>query len=206
MAYYDHPRPEVVALVPDAARHVVDVGCASGALGNALKTARPHVQVRGIEPVAEVAELAGQRLDDVLVGHAEDPMPEHWPAPDCVIFADVLEHLVDPWMVLRSWKERLASGGTVVASIPNVAHHSVVRGLVRGRFDYVDAGILDRTHLRFFTRKTVFELFERAGLTPLRVERIVDEGRMKKTVQRFHRMGLSRLADPWTIQFLVVAS
>jgi SAM-dependent methyltransferase len=205
MAYYEHPRPDVVALVPADARYVVDVGCASGALGNALKAARPDVEVRGIEPVADVAQQARERLDDVLIGHAEDPMPDNWPAPDCVIFADVLEHLVDPWAVLSTWKERLAPGGTVVASIPNVAHHSVVRGLVRGRFDYVEAGILDRTHLRFFTRRTIFELFERCGLSPYRVERVVDEGRMKKTVQRFHRWGLGPLADPWTIQFLVVA-
>jgi 2-polyprenyl-3-methyl-5-hydroxy-6-metoxy-1,4-benzoquinol methylase len=213
-AYFEHARPEVVALVPEDARRIVDVGCAGGALGRALKAQRPGVEVRGVEPVASVAERARAVLDDVLTGGAEDEPPASWPKPDCVIFADVLEHLVDPWTALSRWRERLRPGGSVVASVPNVAHHSVVRGLIAGRFDYADAGILDRTHLRFFTRASIIDLFERAGLKPLRIERVTRYGRTNRLTRLLDRLGPGAmhrglspaiLADPWTIQFLIVA-
>ncbi len=213
--YYQHERPEVQALVPADARQVVDVGCAGGALGKGLKAARPDLTVRGIEPVAEAAEMAQGVLDEVFVGAAEAEPPDSWPRPDCVIFADVLEHLEDPWGVLRSWSGRLAPGGCILASIPNVAHHTVVRGLVKGRFDYADAGILDRTHLRFFTRASIYELFADAGLQPQRLERVIDRRLIARASHWLGRLGqgerkqggpLRRLADPWTIQYLVVAT
>jgi hypothetical protein len=113
-------------------------------------------------------------LDDVVHGTAEGELPEHWPTPDCVIFADVLEHLVDPWTVLATWSTRLAARGTLVASIPNVLHRSVVRGMLHGRWDYTDEGILDRTHLRFFTRETALELIESAGFRVQSATRLLD--------------------------------
>jgi 2-polyprenyl-3-methyl-5-hydroxy-6-metoxy-1,4-benzoquinol methylase len=213
--YYEHPRPEVRALVPPSARHVVDVGCAAGALGAGLKVERPGIQVRGVEPSQQAATRARQVLDDVLVGSAEQQPPASWPAPDCVIFADVLEHLTDPWTVLRRWGQRLAPGGAVVASVPNVAHHSVALDLVlRGRWDYEDAGILDRTHLRFFTRESALRLFRNAGLEPTRLERVTRYGRTSRVTKLLDRTGgalrpgalLPRVNDPWTLQFLIVAT
>ena len=213
-AYYEHARPEVVALVPSDARSIVDVGCAGGALGNGLKEARPGACVRGVEMSASAAARARERLDDVFVGSAALGPPAGWPRADCLIFADVLEHLVDPQAVLAKWKDHLTPGGSVVASIPNVAHHSVVRGLLGGRWEYTDAGILDRTHLRFFTRETILELFEEAGLTPIQIERVASYGKASRVARIFDSMGrgplkqgfsMSKLLDPWTIQFLVVA-
>lgn len=212
--YYEHPRPEVRALIPAEARVVVDVGCAAGALGAGLKSERPGIQVRGVEPSGQAAERARQVLDDVLVGGAQQQPPASWPAPDCVIFADVLEHLADPWTVLRRWRQRLAPGGVVVASVPNVAHHSVTLDLLlRGRWDYADAGILDRTHLRFFTRETALRLFRDAGLEPTHLERVTRYGRTSQVTKLLDRFGgvlrpgasLPRLTDPWTLQFLIVA-
>ena len=107
--YYGQERPEVRSAVPASARKVVDVGCANGRLGARLKAERPGIEVRGIEAVAEAAERARRVLDDAIHGKAEDDLPEHWPAPDCVIFADVLEHLIDPWAVVSSWRTRLAA-------------------------------------------------------------------------------------------------
>ena len=218
--YYGHSRPEVAALVPKGARRVVDVGCGAGALGRALKAERPELQVRGVEIVAEQAARARSVLDDAVVGSAEQPMPSGWPAPDCVIFADVLEHLVDPWSVLKHWRRALAPGGALVVSIPNVTHRSVVAGLSRGRWDYRDAGILDRTHLRFFTRETAIELVEQAGFRVVRMERLIDmwgDGPLKKPlVQWLHRPvdGAMRssawldpraaIADLYTVQYLIV--
>ena len=127
--YYDEPRPEVIGCVPLDARDIIDVGCASGALGRALKAARPGTRVRGVELVPAQAERARQVLDDVFQGSADDPLPEHWPPADCVIFADVLEHLVDPWRTLRHYRKLLKPGGTIVASVPNVANRVVLKGL-----------------------------------------------------------------------------
>src|ERR1051325_4281481 len=134
--YYQNERPEVVALVPPEARFVIDIGCGAGGLGRHLKAVRPEVQVRGIEPVVSQAERARLVLDDVLVGGAEATLPAHGPVPDCVIFADVLEHLVEPWDVVRKYRAALGPGGVCVASIPNVANRRVLRGLYRRRWDY----------------------------------------------------------------------
>jgi 2-polyprenyl-3-methyl-5-hydroxy-6-metoxy-1,4-benzoquinol methylase len=216
--YYDQPRPEIYARVPPNARFVIDVGCASGALGRALKASRPGIEVRGIEPVAEQAERARLVLDDVHMGAAEDPLPSHWPAPDCVIFADVLEHLVDPWETLRRFRSIIPAGGMLVASIPNVANRTVLNGLLRHRWDYASFGILDRTHLRFFTRETALEMVEQAQFSIRRVERIMDGishenvGRLLRNVisredgrHRIYKGPLGFLFDAYTVQFLIEA-
>ncbi len=162
--YYSHSRPEVRALVPRAARFVVDVGCGAGAVGEALRRDIPGVEVRGIEPNPEIASGAASCLDDVAVLPAEEGMPATWPSPDCLIFADVLEHLLDPWSTLKRWCSSLRPGTCVIVSLPNVGHHTVTVPLWKGRWDYGVEGLLDGTHLRFFTRRTAIELLEGAGL------------------------------------------
>lgn len=216
--YYDQPRPEVAACVPDDALQLIDVGCASGALGRALKAARPRIQVRGVEPVHAQAERARAVLDEVFHGPAEATLPAHWPAPDCVIFADVLEHLVDPWQVLRHYRKLLAPGGTIVASVPNVANRSVLKGLLRMRWDYADSGILDRTHLRFFTRDTALEMFEACDFSIRHVGRTVEKLGLKPVSDAIHRViakesgrqrifprPLAWMIDAYTFQYLIVA-
>lgn len=216
-SYYGHPRPEVAALVPETVKHVVDVGCGAGGLGRALKAQRPQVEVRGIEVVPEQAERARAHLDAVATQSAEAPVPDDWPRPDCVIFADVLEHLVDPWSVLSAWVARLAPNGYVVASIPNVVHSSVSWGLAFGKWQYQDAGVLDRTHLRFFTRRSIRELFEHAGLDIVRAERILEAPRPlprallplakgRGGVELGNGGASGYLRDLLTVQFLVVGT
>lgn len=161
--YYGFSRPEVQALVPTAARRVLDVGCAAGLLGEALK-ARGVEEVCGIECDPEIAAHAAKRLDKVIVGDVET-LAEDLPANyfDCIVLADVLEHLRDPQTILEKLRTSLTEDGLIVASIPNVGHWSVLRGLLEGRWQYEKAGILDRTHLRFFTRQTILHLFNEAG-------------------------------------------
>lgn len=171
--YYSHSRPEVRALVPRTARVIVDVGCGAGAVGAALKEDIPGAEVRGIEQHLEAAAEAARRLDDVAVLSAEGGMPASWPAPDCVIFADVLEHLVDPWTTFRRWCAGLRPGAVVVVSLPNVGHHSVTIPLWKGRWDYGKEGLLDRTHLRFFTRQTSLDLFQESGLQVEHMQRAI---------------------------------
>jgi SAM-dependent methyltransferase len=162
--YYEQARPEVAALVPPECRRVLEVGCGGGELGRLLRSRGHHVT--GIELVPEMAERARRWLDHVETADVEtDGFPFPPASFDAILFADVLEHLIDPWRVLREAVGVLAESGAVVASIPNVQNIDVLRRLFRGRWDYRERGILDRGHLRFFTLRTIRSLFDQAGLT-----------------------------------------
>jgi 2-polyprenyl-3-methyl-5-hydroxy-6-metoxy-1,4-benzoquinol methylase len=154
----------VLAEVHDGAR-VLDVGCATGYIAAPL-SAR-GCSVVGFERDAHAAAAAEAHCEAVVVGDIESPEDrEAIPGTfDYVLFGDVLEHLVDPWETLRSMHALLAPGGVVVASIPNVAAWTVRLALLLGRFDYTEMGLLDRTHLRFFTRSSAHELASDAGFS-----------------------------------------
>ena len=197
--YYDRARPEVAALVPPQCRRVLEVGCGAGGLGRLL-CGRGH-RVTGVELVAAVAEQARQHLDEVYVGDVESGLPFPPASFDAIIFADVLEHLVDPWRVLRETVELLKPGGHVIASIPNLQHHSILRGLLRGRWEYRDHGITDWGHLRFFTLHTIRGLFASAGLDLVHVDRLYRRN-CARAVLAFLTAGWAR--EFFTSQYLVV--
>ena len=148
--------------VPLAARSVLDVGCLAGGFGQLLKARRPSIEVWGIEADPGAAGIARSRLDHVIEGRYPDVVPMR--RFDCVVFNDVLEHLADPWAAVERATLLLSPGGVVVASIPNVRYYAVSWSLLtRGKWEYGDGGVLDRTHLRFFTRQTIEELFQPSG-------------------------------------------
>ena len=164
-AYYQLSRPELTQQIQAAGLRILEVGCAAGAMGAALlaKGAREVVGLDIFEPALAVARTrlsAAHRVD--LDALPELPYPDgHF---DLVTFADVLEHLRDPAQVLRHLERWIAPGGGILVSLPNVRHESVVLPLlVEGRWDYADSGILDRTHLRFFTRRGMEQLLQCAG-------------------------------------------
>ena len=168
--YGDLRRDEAVALIPPGAQRLLDVGCFRGGFGSAL--AGRGIEVWGIEPDREAASIAATRLARVIQGRFPDDMPEGEEF-DCITFLDVLEHTYDPVAVLREARRFLTPEGRVVASLPNIRHVTVVADLVRrGRWDYRESGLLDWTHIRFFTRATMLELFEKAGLLVERCEPI----------------------------------
>jgi methionine biosynthesis protein MetW len=152
--YFEFDRPEVRALIPAGARRVLDVGCGAGALGAALKQERDGVEVTGLELSPEAAARAAERLDAAHVTDLEAlaELPYDQGRFDAMVFGDVLEHLRDPHRLLRVLRPWLADAGVLVCSIPNVCHWSVVMPLlVNDRWPYEDAGLLDRTHVHFFT-------------------------------------------------------
>ena len=155
---------KIVSLVPPATR-VLEFGCATGYMSEVLKN-ELGCTVTGIEISPEAAELAEQHTERVIVGDAEkidyaaELAGEEF---DVVLFADVLEHLKQPGDVLRRVRPFVAENGSVIASIPNVAHGSVRLALLGGEFRYRDWGLLDETHLRFFTRASIQDLFEETG-------------------------------------------
>jgi 2-polyprenyl-3-methyl-5-hydroxy-6-metoxy-1,4-benzoquinol methylase len=153
--------------VTEGAR-VLDVGCSAGYLAERL--AARGCTVVGFERDAASAAAAEAHCAEVIVGDVESP-EDRARVPggfDFVLFGDVLEHLVDPWAALRFARGLLSPGGAAIVSVPNVAAWPVRFGLLAGRFEYADCGLLDRTHLRFFTRRSARELAEQAGF---RVER-----------------------------------
>lgn len=170
--YYGHVRSELFAFVPAETKRLLDVGCAEGTFGAGIMKARPGIEVWGVEPVQKAATVAEGRLRRVICGPAEaaiEQLPDGY--FDCVTFNDVLEHMVDPWSMLRSIQSKLAPDGVIVASIPNLRHFPVLKSLMfDGDFRYVEEGILDRTHLRFFTKKSMQRLFGDCGLSVTRME------------------------------------
>jgi GT2 family glycosyltransferase/predicted TPR repeat methyltransferase len=174
--YYSCNRPEIQKLVRQNAKRILDIGCAAGMLGYELKQ-RLGAEVWGVEYVASVAEEAAARLDRVISGAIEENLtqiPDRY--FDTIICADVLEHLIDPWQLLTNLASKLTADGEIVASIPNVRHWQVIRTLLEGSWRYEDAGILDRTHLRFFTKRDAVSLFESSGYEIVNGEAISYEG------------------------------
>ena len=165
--YFDHARREIEPLLPPHAAQVLEVGCGSGATLQWLKQSGRCGHTTGIEVQPQAAALAQGRVDSLHVGDAEQLVRQTF-APvsfDLVLCLDVLEHLVDPWGLVLQAQRLLKPGGLLVASIPNVRHARVVLPLLlHGRWQYEDAGQLDRTHLRFFTRETALQLMQVPGL------------------------------------------
>jgi 2-polyprenyl-3-methyl-5-hydroxy-6-metoxy-1,4-benzoquinol methylase len=216
LGYFEFDRPELLALIPVSARKVLDIGCGAGRLGAAVK-ARQGAEVVGIELVAEAAQAARSRLDQVLAGDVERlDLPFEPGSFDAIVCGDVLEHLREPERLLRQARGWLRPGGRLVASIPNVRHHTVVRSLLEGNWTYEPAGLLDRTHLQFFTRRDIEDLFRAAGFTVGQMAAVPgpgDEewwsGGKRDTVSagRLHVAGLppSEAEEFYVYQYLVTA-
>jgi len=150
----------ISTMIPSGAR-VLDVGCGTGSVSRLIMDAC-HCTVLGIEPDADRAAAATSNGVDVVGAKLIEELILQLGSFDVVLFADVLEHLVDPFGTLRLAQRFLRGGGAVVASLPNVAHWTVRLDLLRGRFDYQAVGIMDATHLRWFTLRSLHRLFTQA--------------------------------------------
>jgi len=205
---YVGPREDILRLVPGDVKRVLDVGCSVGTLGQALR--ERGAEVTGIELDAAMGEQARRHLNAVHVGSVEDErlferLGER--SFDCIIFADLLEHLVDPWTTLDRFVDLLAPHGVVVASLPNIRHYTTIRTLLfQGYWPYRDRGIHDRTHLRFFTLRNIRELFASSGLSIRKLDRNY------RIIERPHRLNklapllaLPLLRELFAFQYLVQA-
>lgn len=162
--YPDDPReaPGMIArMLPESGR-VLDVGCGTGATLELVALHR-ELELVGLEPQPERAAAARERGFEVYERELSEKVRDDLGEFDAILFVDVLEHLADPVALLDLAGLLLRPGGLVFASLPNVAHWTVRLNLMRGRFDYTAEGILDATHLRFFTEAGVRRLFEAAG-------------------------------------------
>lgn len=164
--YPDYANPELLDKIPLNAKTILDVGCAQGALGAAYLRRNPNCRVLGIDLDDEAIDQARHRLTEVVCGDVEQtPMPFEVPGGiDCIVYGDVLEHLIDPWALLAEHAKYLAPHGTVLVCMPNVEHWSFAARLLTGTFDYEEIGLFDRTHLRWFTPRTMGAALTAAGL------------------------------------------
>jgi len=144
---------------------VLDIGSGSGVLARAFLLKGKHISIEGIEPNSYAADLAQQYYDELYVGFAQEfydiISSKHY---DYVVMVDVIEHMVDPQKFLLSLCECMKKRTRIIVSLPNIAFGGVRLTLLRGSFEYTGSGLLEATHLRFFTHKTANRLFEESGL------------------------------------------
>lgn len=166
--YYSIERTEIISLISQGKEEefsVLEIGCGSGATLHKIQELYPRAKVYGIEIEEDVVRENPYRLN-LIAGNIEQmELPYQKASFDYIIFADVLEHLYDPEGALIKVKPYLKSRGFVISSIPNILHSSVMFPLLRGRFSYRNSGILDRTHLRFFTIAEIKQLLHDTGYT-----------------------------------------
>jgi 2-polyprenyl-3-methyl-5-hydroxy-6-metoxy-1,4-benzoquinol methylase len=175
LPYFDKPSPwSSHSLIAGHLKHlppqsrVLDVGTASGSLARMCQEG--SLRLFGIEPNPDWAQMASPLYEKIFVGSIQDADDEFLSGYDVVILADVLEHLSMPDIVLQKVVHLQSPGTLLIISVPNIANVWIRLNLLAGRFDYADRGILDRTHLHFFTRKTLIELLRSAGLEVLSLE------------------------------------
>ena len=206
---YTGPRYDILNLVPDDVTKVLDVGCSIGVLGEKLKQ-RFGAEVVGIELNEQMAKVANEKLDRVILGDLDKINLEDYLLPkyfDCIIFADVLEHLKNPWYVLKSATSFLSNKGAVIASIPNIRHYTTIINLIfRGYWPYRERGIHDKKHLRFFTLKNIIELFRYANLKIIQFQRNYRIIERPHSYNRFSRYFCFPLFREFLVfQYLIVA-
>ena len=203
-AYYQQQREEMLAYIPPDVTRTLEIGCGAGSFSAQIHDAY-GAETWGVEYQPEAAALAAQKLHRVLSGSIEATLPElpqHY--FDCIIFNDVLEHLVDPYAALVNVQCLLATNGVVVASIPNIRHWpEFVDYTWRGNWNYRDDGVLDRTHLRFFTQRSILNTLRNCGYELVTMQGINPfDSRAQKIATL---LTLGRLADTRYKQYAIVA-
>ena len=201
--YHTHYRYEMIDFIPESSKKILDVGCGSGIFSRELKH-KFEAEVWGIEVDSEAAVLAKKIIDKVIVGDAflsVTQVPDSY--FDCIVFNDILEHLADPFTLLQNIKNKLNSNGVIVCSIPNVRHFVTLFDLlVKKQWKYTDQGILDRTHLRFFTKKSLIDMFNSLDYEILKIKGINGLNPWKFVM--FNILSFGYLADTRYLQFACV--
>ena len=207
-SYYEHERQEILALVPKEAKCILDVGCAAGNLGKNLKDLNPEAKLMGIE--IQQGITLPNIYEQLFIGDVEKVMVDMHDKNlcfDCIIFADVLEHLNDVWSVLDTSSKMLNPNGIIIASLPNIRNITILKKLVlNGIWEYEKEGIMDKTHLRFFTKKAVLRMFNNYGLEvqSLQYKEYLPTDRLKRFIAIIIKK-IKKFEDIFAFQLIVVA-
>jgi 2-polyprenyl-3-methyl-5-hydroxy-6-metoxy-1,4-benzoquinol methylase len=201
--YFEFNRTELLPYIPKPLNKVLDIGCGAGNFGKLLKE-KFGCEVYGVEPNENAANIAETKLDYVFNNKFDSALNFNGVLFDCIFFNDVLEHLEDPSNALQMAKQLLTPDGHIVASIPNLRYFDVVWDLiVKKDFKYAESGILDNTHLRFFTEKSIKRLFEQTGFKIEKIEGINPRSGRKFEIIIF--LLFNKIKDMKYMQFAVVA-
>lgn len=203
--YFANQRHEMLDFLPLNAKKILDVGCGEGNFAQLLKR-KTQGEIWGIELDHHASSLAKEKIDHVYCGTAEDnlgQLPENY--FDAIYFNDVLEHLIDPYTLLKKISSKLSSQGVIMASIPHVRYFRVLTQLIFQRdWKYEDTGVLDRTHLRFFTKKSMIRMFEDNGYQVLKIKPINKTKSLRPLYLHLFTLGLlgREISYP---QFMILA-
>lgn len=174
--YFDRINPDILKKIPIYSKKVLEIGCGAGALGKKILETNKRCEYYGIELSEEAVKyaietnkIASIQKGDIEVGSLSSFGFEKG-SFDCIIYGDVLEHLTDPWRIIKEHKSFLKNNGKIIASIPNIANFSIIYQLLQGQWNYQSEGLLDKTHLRFFTLSSIVEMFNSADLKIIEVE------------------------------------
>lgn len=171
MNYYANTRQEILELIPDHCKILLDVGCGEGNFGKLFKQQRSNAIAWGVEPVTEVVAKANKNLDRVIHGYFDENsnIPDSY--FDIITFNDSLEHFPEPYTPLFLAKKLIKPDGLIITSIPNFRYLDNIKHILFEKdFKYTDEGILDKTHLRFFTLKSMKRLFNDTGLEIIKIQ------------------------------------
>ncbi len=170
--YDDKPRMDIIDLVPGSCERVLEIGCGTGATGAFLKARNPDLYYVGMEIDEDAAMIAKTRLDEAIAIDIEKIHPDQFKLEkdyfDLLIVADVLEHLYDPWRIMDFLRSFIKSQGKVLLSFPNTQNINLIANLVQGHWTYEKYGLLDATHIRFFTWNEIEKLLQGTGYRILR--------------------------------------
>ena len=201
--YFRSERTELIRFFGRPVESVLDIGCGAGANAGLYRDVLGARTLAGIEIVPDAALEARERFDVIEVGPVEETLARYAGRTfDLIVCADVLEHLADPWEALRQMKTVSHPGTALLCSLPNLRNARVLADLVlKGEFEYREAGILDRTHLRFFTKKSISGMLRSTGWPPERWSHNPFAGKTRL----LHRASLGRLEEFLVTQYYVVA-
>lgn len=204
--YYEMERPEMLQYCPESAKTMLDIGCGEGWFGKAAHDQR-NIEAWGIDFDEASIATASKNLHKTFCGDIHELLPE---LPDgyfdSIFFNDVLEHLIDPYSLIRTIKPKLSSSGVIVASIPNLRYFRVLGRLLFGKdFRYEKKGVMDETHMRFFTLKSIERMFIEAGYTIQIIQPITKSSSFKPKIAQLLTLGLAG-ADIAYSQIAVVAA
>jgi methionine biosynthesis protein MetW len=205
-SYFSDIRWDIISLIPAGGNKILEIGCGTGITGKTLKEKNKAVEVIGIEKIANIAQQAEKNIDKVITADIEIlELPFDDEYFDYVILADILEHLYNPSAVLNKLRKYIKKDGCIIASVPNIRYWKILIDLVlKGKWTYCSEGILDDTHLRFFTKKSIIELFQSAGFT---VDTIAPRFKLqpKKYDNFLNNLTLRLLEEFWTMQYIIMA-